>query len=73
MTEIDELEGDDDRKLVRAFGQLFAEVRPRTSDEIDEILRDEGYDPDELGARLGAAVKAAMAGAFEASKGERND
>jgi len=62
----------DDRALVRAFGDLFDEIQPRTAEEIDEILRDEGYDPDELTTRLGDAVKAAMASAFvvSGSKGE---
>ena len=58
----------DDRALVGAFGDLFDEIQPRTRDEIDEILRDEGYDPDELAVRLGDAVKAAMASAFVVSK-----
>ena len=65
----------DNRALVGAFGDLFDEVQPRTRDEIDEILRDEGYDPDELGARLGDAVKAAMASALvvSQSKGAGDD
>ena len=61
------------RAFVSAVGELFSEVEPRTPEEIDELLRDEGYDPDEVGKRLGEKLKAAMAGAAaELTKGGRD-
>jgi len=68
---IEKTQGDIDksRAFVKAVTELFGEVEPRTPEEIDEILRDEGYDPDEVGKRLGAELRAAMAGAIvEANK-----
>ncbi len=41
-----------DTELVSAFADLFDEVEPETPEEIDDALRDEGYDPDEVGARM---------------------
>ena len=69
---IEKTQGDIDksRAFVKAITGIFGEVvEPRTPEEIDEILRDEGYDPDEVGKRLGAELRAAMAGAIvEANK-----
>lgn len=47
--------------LVRAFADLFDEVAPMTSEEIDDELRDVGLEPDEVGARMQAVVEEALA------------
>jgi len=64
MTEKTQDDIDKSRVFVKAVTSLFNEVVPRTPEEIDEILRSEGYDPDEIGTRLGAELKAAMAAAM---------
>ena len=47
--------------LVRAFADLFDEVEPDTPEEIDAVLREAGYDPDEIGVRMKAAAEKALA------------
>lgn len=47
--------------LVRAFADLFDEVRPETPEEIDAVLRETGLDPDAVGARMKAAAEQALA------------
>ncbi len=39
-------------ELVKVLANLFDEIEPETSEEIDEILRENGYDPDEVGAKM---------------------
>lgn len=46
--------------LVRAFADLFDEVEPDTPEEIDAVLREAGYDPDEIGVRMKAAAEKAL-------------
>lgn len=46
--------------LVRAFADLFDEVEPATPEEIDAVLREAGYDPDEIGVRMKAATEKAL-------------
>ena len=46
--------------LVRAFASLFDELEPETPEEIDTVLREAGFDPDELGARMKAAAERAL-------------
>ena len=50
--------GDD---LVRAFADLFDEVEPETSEEIDTVLREAGYDPDEVAVQIRSAAEQALA------------
>jgi len=46
--------------LVRAFADLFDEIEPETPEEIDAVLREAGYDPDEVGARMEAVAERAL-------------
>jgi len=55
--------------LIRAFGKLFDEVGPETPEEIDEELREAGYDPDEVGRRF----KELAAERFRQKQGGGND
>ena len=50
------------QNLVTAFGSLFDGLEPETPEEIDAALREAGYDPDELGARIKAAADQALRG-----------
>ncbi len=47
--------------LVHAFADLFDEVEPETPEEIDAALREAGYDPDNVGARMKAVAERALA------------
>jgi hypothetical protein len=47
--------------LVRALAELFAEDVPKTPEEVDAELREAGYDPEEIGARMQAAAERALA------------
>ncbi len=47
--------------LVRAFADLFDEIEPETPDEIDAVIREAGFDPDEMEARIRAATEQALA------------
>lgn len=47
--------------LVRAFADLFDEIAPETPEDIDAELREAGYDPDEVAARMRAAAERAIA------------
>jgi len=47
--------------LVRAFADLFDEIEPETPEEIDAVLREAGYDPDEVGTRMKAVAERALA------------
>ena len=46
--------------LVRAFGEFFDELEPETAESIDAELRDAGYDPGEVGARMKAIAERAI-------------
>lgn len=46
--------------LVRAFADLFDEVAPMRSEEIESELRDVGLDPEKVVARVQAAVEASL-------------
>ena len=52
----------DGRRLVQVLADLFAEAEPNTPEEIDEILRDAGYDPDEVATRGTRAAAELMEG-----------
>lgn len=43
--------------LVRALDQLFDQVLMDVPEEVDEILREAGYDPDELGKEMAKFVR----------------
>lgn len=49
-----------DKQLVRATADLFDELVPETPEEIDAALREAGYDPDEVGARMKAVAERAI-------------
>ena len=46
--------------LVRAFADLFDEVEPETPEEVDVALREAGYDPDQVAARMKAVAQEAL-------------
>ncbi len=48
-------------ELVRVFADLFDELAPETIEEADAELRSAGYDPAEVGTRIEAAAKRALA------------
>ena len=48
-------------ELVSAFADLFNEVEPETSEEIDAVLHEAGYDPDEVASRMRAVAQQAIA------------
>jgi hypothetical protein len=48
-------------ELIRAFADLFDEIEPETPAEIDAMLREAGYDPDEIGAQMKAVAEQALA------------
>jgi hypothetical protein len=57
----DEQEGRRTEKdLIRAFADLFDQVKTTTPEEIDETLRSAGYDPDEVAGRFAAVAKQAL-------------
>lgn len=49
-----------EEELVRAFANLFNEVEPETPEEINATLRDAGYDPDTVAARMKAVAERAI-------------
>lgn len=51
----------DYEKLLNALDDLFSELLMKDIDEVDAILREAGYDPDEVGTSLEAAAKHAIA------------
>jgi hypothetical protein len=50
-----------DDELVRVFDYLFDQTEPQTSEEVDAVLRDAGYDPDKLAARIHDLAQRALA------------
>jgi len=47
--------------LVRAFADLFDETEPQTPEDVDTFLREAGYDPDQVGARIQTLAEHALA------------
>lgn len=43
--------------LVRVFANLFDAIEPESPEEIDQVLREAGYDADAVGARMKAAAE----------------
>jgi hypothetical protein len=58
-------------QLVDAMTDLFNAVSPETPDDIDETLRDEGYDPESIAARMSAAAARAVSDAVHGLPGAR--
>ena len=50
-----------DEELVRVFDHLFDQTEPQTPEEVDAILREAGYDPDEVAARMDEVAQRALA------------
>lgn len=50
-----------DEELVRVFDHLFDQTEPQTPEEVDAVLREAGYDPDELATRMDEVAQAALA------------
>jgi hypothetical protein len=51
------------QQFVDAMTDLFNAVSPETPDDIDETLRDEGYVPESIAARMSAAAARALSDA----------
>lgn len=49
------------KDLLQVLADLFDEIGPETPEEIDATLREAGYDPDQVGARMAAAAERAIA------------
>jgi hypothetical protein len=52
-------------ELVRAFADLFDEVDPDAPEDVDEMLRVTGHDPDEVAAKMKATAEQAFADAMQ--------
>jgi hypothetical protein len=50
-----------DAELMRAINKLFDEVEPESPEEIDAILQETGYDPQQVAARMKAVADDALA------------
>ena len=48
-------------ELTRVLADLFDEVGPDTPEEVDAVLVEAGYDPDEVGRQMQAIAEQAMA------------
>jgi hypothetical protein len=48
-------------ELFRAFTDLFNETEPEDPEEVNALLREAGYDPDEVAARMQAIAEQALA------------
>lgn len=51
----------EDEDLVRVFADLFDEIEPQTPEDVDTVLREAGYDPDKIGARIQTLAEQALA------------
>lgn len=49
------------RRLVQTVADLFDSTEPETPEEIDATLRDAGYDPEQVAARIRAVVDRILA------------
>ena len=50
-----------DQDLIQVFADLFDAVEPETPEEIDAVLVEGGYDPNEVGSRMQAFAEQALA------------
>jgi|GEM_PF-1154527 len=48
-------------EFLRAIIELFNEIKVELPEEIDEFLRQEGYDPNEVAVRMNTAAQRALA------------
>ncbi len=39
-------------ELIKVLANIFDEIEFESSEEIDEFLRESGYDPDEVGSKM---------------------
>lgn len=49
-----------DEEFIQAIADLFNAVAPETPQEIDAYLRECGYDPDEVAAKIALAASHAL-------------
>lgn len=49
-----------DEELLQAFLDLFDEVVPDSPEDVDDFLRESGYDPEKVGARMQVVAKKAL-------------
>lgn len=49
------------RDKIRLVADLFDFVEPETPEEVDDALRDAGYDPEEIGCRMACVARDALA------------
>ncbi len=56
------------KEMVLAFADLFDEIEPSTPEEIDAELREAGFDPEEVAARILAAVEKALTSKLHQAK-----
>lgn len=50
----------DSQTLICTLADLFNEIGPETSEEIDAVLRESGYDPNEVSARMKVVAEYAI-------------
>lgn len=50
-----------DAELMRAINKLFDEIEPESPEEIDAILQEAGYDPQQVAARMKAVADSVLA------------
>jgi hypothetical protein len=48
------------REILDALVDIWDDMGPDTPEEVDEYLREAGYDPDELGRKLERVARGAM-------------
>jgi hypothetical protein len=48
------------KPFIDALADLFDEIELETPEEIDTVLREAGYEPDEVGRRMAAAAQKAL-------------
>jgi len=48
------------REILDALVDIWDDMEPETPEEIDEFLREAGYDPDEVGRKFERVAREAM-------------
>jgi DNA-directed RNA polymerase subunit F len=48
------------KDLLKVLVDLFNEIEPKTSDEVDAVLREAGYEPNEVAKRMNSVARQAM-------------
>ena len=49
------------QELVRLFDTLFDGTEPKTAEEVDEVLREAGYDPNNVASRIQVLAETTLA------------